>query len=409
MKFEKLHQLKKGKHAITAACLALGVTMLTTAVYASYDDANGYKNYKEAVKQLVFDERNVTADMHLKLEIDGEEVMSGSSLIAVDKNNYHEIEKSAILGEEDYNRDWRRVEKNGKLYIIDDTDKTYEVEDIGLIDYERQGLFNVGVDRNDPTTKKIIRFVELLGDAFVGDIKNNVVLESKEDGVRNYTVSASEVQIPELINAGVAVAFGTLNGSYSDYVTTRYVDYDATRKNYYKQRTGKDLPDNFYDSDDYDAIQEVLDELYDKEDEMRAGKEHGVIVVYKDASMQYYANMQDAMDDPKNEGAFHSDDFLSKYVGGDAWIKSGTNNFSIDEDGRLLRSEGNVVIISEDMDGRQHEIKIIVKTEFRDYETTRIDIPDLKDYKEQEEDKVTYEEPDVDDVVLTKEEAKLED
>ncbi|MGP1570437.1 MAG: hypothetical protein ACTTH0_05900, partial [Eubacteriales bacterium] len=241
---------------------------------------------------------------------------------------------------------------------------------------------------SDPSAEKAVRFFELAFDAFVGDIKNNVVLESKEDGIRNYTVSASEVQIPEVINAGVAL-FGTYGifGRNTDYVVTRYEDYDAAKRAYYKQKTGNDLPLDYYDSEKSEEIEKVLEGFYDLEMPYE-NKNGGVLVVYKDASTKYYSSFAKAMDDPANVNIFNPDDYISRFMGQDAWIKSGTNDFSIDEKGRLVSSDFTIVFATRDTEGVEHEIKVVLNAKFSDYGTTQIEMPDLEGYtkiKETEE------------------------
>ena len=44
---KKIH-FKQKRHFVTAVCLLVGMMVLTTSVYANYDNANGYSNYKSA-------------------------------------------------------------------------------------------------------------------------------------------------------------------------------------------------------------------------------------------------------------------------------------------------------------------------------------------------------------------------
>lgn len=387
MKFEKIRQIKKGKHAITAGCLALGVVMLTSSVYASLDDANGYQNYKEAVKKLAFYTDNATTEVKATAIIDGEEFANSSTIFAVDgENRYEKITDDGLQSNQNGYGNLTIVE-GSKKYNINLEDKTYSIYDKS--DYKRGGILGTGFDTEDPTQKKMIRFAELLGDAFVGDMKNNVVLESKKDGIKKYTVRLSEVQIPEVINAGVAVAFSAMGDTYhGDYVDTRYIDYDKTRQNFYKEKTGKTLPENYYQRDDVDDIDAVLDELYAKEDAAKKDHKGGILIVREDASMEYYSSIKKALADPANDKAFNSNDRLRKYVGGDAWIKSGTNDFEIDDNGNLVSSKGKVVIICKDKNGAEHEIVIKVNMKITDYGTTKLELPDLTKFKDYSDEKM---------------------
>ena len=408
MKFEKLHELKKGKHAVTGLCMALGLTLLTSAVYASYDDANGYQNYKESIKRLAFKENNFTAQISAKIYADGQEVAGANANVKADGANSHSKNSSSskIDAKDDTSSDEMYIVKNGKAYNIDNKYKTYYVTEA---DYEQDyNIFGLPNLEEDPTANRLVRFLELSADAFIGDIKNNFVLESKKDGIKNYTVSASEVQIPEVINAGVSLV-GGLGSNYdsgTEYLTTRYEDYDEAMKAYYKAQTGKDLPDDYYDNEE---IEKVLDGFYELEDKY-SDKKSGALVVYKDASTKYYKTLAEAMEDPANQGVFNTEDYLAGFLGKDAWIKSGKNDFSIDEKGRLLTSDITVVFGTEDASGNKHEIKVVVNLKIKDYGTTKVELPNLDGYTKNDGEPILYEADEVKEDKVSEESAnKLDD
>ena len=58
----KKFQFKQKRHMITAVCMLVGLMVLTTSVYANYDNASGYSNYKSALKNLLLETDNVTLD-----------------------------------------------------------------------------------------------------------------------------------------------------------------------------------------------------------------------------------------------------------------------------------------------------------------------------------------------------------
>ena len=68
----KKFQFKQKRHFVTAVCLLVGLMVLTTSVYANYDNANGYSNYKSAVKNLLLSTDNVTIDGEFGFYLDGE-------------------------------------------------------------------------------------------------------------------------------------------------------------------------------------------------------------------------------------------------------------------------------------------------------------------------------------------------
>ena len=72
-----MKKILKGKYAKSISCLGLGVVILSAAVFANYDNANGYTDYKNALKQIPFEE-NVSVDLTASLLYDGEEMASAT-------------------------------------------------------------------------------------------------------------------------------------------------------------------------------------------------------------------------------------------------------------------------------------------------------------------------------------------
>ncbi|MEG2380853.1 MAG: hypothetical protein RSB38_04080, partial [Oscillospiraceae bacterium] len=77
--------MKKNKYFKPVACLVLGVTMLSVAVFANYDNANGYTAYKNALKQIPFEE-NFTGKINVKMAVDNQEIVNIGSTMKFDKN-----------------------------------------------------------------------------------------------------------------------------------------------------------------------------------------------------------------------------------------------------------------------------------------------------------------------------------
>lgn len=65
------------------------------------------------------------------------------------------------------------------------------------------------------TVDKIVRFVELIGDTVVGDLKNNIVYVSGDDNSSTYEISLDAMQIPEFVNAGMSAMFSSMK-QYAD-------------------------------------------------------------------------------------------------------------------------------------------------------------------------------------------------
>jgi len=106
---KRMQTMKRSKHFTTLVCLLVGMLVLTSAVYANYDSANGYSSYKNALKYLAFEADNVTADVELRMDIDGEEYAAAGVMYQIDG------EKSA-----NYNWDWTSGDERWERWYYDD-------------------------------------------------------------------------------------------------------------------------------------------------------------------------------------------------------------------------------------------------------------------------------------------------
>lgn len=210
--------MKHRKHFITLVCLVVGMLVLTTAVYANYDDAQGYTNYKNALKHLAFKADNFTADYDAKIMIDNDAVntFSGNFKCADGDRSHFEKSKDTFDGEEYISEYY--------TYTYGDTYYSYHPK---TNKYYKGEIYNEGnatlMGTDDATTKKAVRFAELLTDTLVGDLKNNVILESSKDGIKEYSIQVSGNQIPEIVNAGLSLAFTASNSEdYENEVTSKF-------------------------------------------------------------------------------------------------------------------------------------------------------------------------------------------
>lgn len=217
--------MRRRKHFITLVCLVVGMLVLTTAVYANYDDAKGYTNYKNALKRLAFEEKNFTAEYDSKITIDGKEVMMAeANYKCADGNNSQYSKTQDLLAGNENNKgnvyeNYTYVNGKNAYYYYVDTNEYYQ----GEVSKNSGTL----IPLDDATSKKAVRFAELLADTIVGDLKNNVVLESSKDGMKHYSIQVSGNQIPEIVNAGLSLMFTAGNsadntGSYENELTSKF-------------------------------------------------------------------------------------------------------------------------------------------------------------------------------------------
>lgn len=212
------------KRMTTAVGMAVGVTLLTGAAFASYNTSNGYEIGKTAIKGLMQNE-NYTAEVKAALLIDGENINTTTFKELYDRNGdvkLNRTDKSETIEAYQYYMGAAQYEE----YVQDDNRiETYHLNDgsehsniyKGYSAYQNLGAFDMlGVDSSDEDKEvqgKIIRFAELVTDTFVGDLKNNIVYVSGDDSSSTYELSLDTMQIPEVVNAGLSAMFSTVEAS----------------------------------------------------------------------------------------------------------------------------------------------------------------------------------------------------
>lgn len=212
-------KMKKTNKKITMAIgMVLGVTVLTGAALASYSTSNGYVVGKNALKGLVKNE-NYTSTLNMTMSIDGNEIANSSVSELYDRNGDVKLNKTEYLT----SNDSYIGETEYKVYVQDGqrvvSYKPVEEEPYSYVDtseylFGSTGMFDQLGDtssNDEKTQEKIIRFAELIGDTFIGDLKNNFVYVSGDDNGATYEINLDAIQIPEVVNAGLSVMFSSMN------------------------------------------------------------------------------------------------------------------------------------------------------------------------------------------------------
>lgn len=216
----------KNKYFKTALCLGVGVITLTAAVFANYDNANGYSVCKNAAKSMLY-ETNYTMHTKLDIKIDGEslskydavyQTAGGQNPMRYISNTYYERSTPSddfkTSKYESYRQDNCDIsintDSNGmqssyvyEMYNSDDT-QSYDSDDGSLI------------GNRSEMTEKVINFAELACDALVGDLKNSIILVDSKDDKNTYNISLSENQMPELISSGISLLIGSTKQSLAE-------------------------------------------------------------------------------------------------------------------------------------------------------------------------------------------------
>ena len=214
---------KPNKRLKAVISLGVGVVLLTGAVFANYDSASGYTTCKDSLKKILYAD-NLSVDITAKATVDG------SDLYNLYKTNKFNLggnpsyrsetttEDNSVNGGESYwhlsqHQDNLGIEKyqNGNPYIYK-TDPEYYGNEKNL------GEQIFGTD--DISTSKFIGFAESIGDVLVGDLKNNLVPVSNEDGVRTYSMTLSRDQMPSYVNSGISLMSSLIQKSYNENLDT---------------------------------------------------------------------------------------------------------------------------------------------------------------------------------------------
>ena len=207
----------KNKKITMAIGMAVGVTMLAGAAFAGYNTSNGYEVGKTAMKGLLNNE-NYTANTEFKMSIDGAEFEKSTMTELYDRNGDVSMNRTETSTSDasyvDIGREYKAYFQDGSYistYYSDGEAHTsiYKGDtNMGIGAFDELNEMN---DGDKETASKVVRFVELACDTFVGDLKNNVVYVSGDDDSATYEISLDAIQIPELVNAGLSAMFSSMN------------------------------------------------------------------------------------------------------------------------------------------------------------------------------------------------------
>lgn len=367
---KKQFMVKHRKHFITLTCLVAGMLVLTTAVYANYDDAGGYTNYKNAVKNLAFDADNFTADANMTFTMDGEKVTTSEFTYKCNNgdNSQYTLTNDSLSGEDNKTEFY--------TYVNGDKKYSYYPENNSYYENPAGDKNNTLIPMDDATSKKAVRFAELMADAFVGDLKNNVVLVSDEDGVKTYSIHVEKNQIPEIVNAGLSLMFTANNNSERSNSYVTYEDYEKTFGDYYKEKTGDDYKSvNYADMSESDS--EALNKVYSSFDEkyqavLKDKGNNGIVVVLKNGDYKYFDTYRDYMD-----SKYASPEVRTMTMfGDDPYVDDVTMTVTLDKQGRLVADNLEASLVGKDKDGEKHVATMKVNSKVYDYDKTTVDVFD---------------------------------
>jgi len=194
---------------VRVICLIVAAVMLSGAVTAAAIMGSPYDILKKAALDAIVSTRNATVEGTLILTIDGvQQNVNKSHIIRGDKGYlaYYYDENGEISGFW-YNTDGLSV---NSPWIMDDGKEWYSASISQKNDvygynhgYRYYSILGMGASVDDRDSAQM-RFMELLIDLVVGDLKNNVTMTS-ENGTRSIRCAFTGSQVPEIVKAAIDI------------------------------------------------------------------------------------------------------------------------------------------------------------------------------------------------------------
>jgi len=331
--------MKKKRYLKTFVCLILGAVLLSGSAFANYENASGYTKLKNGMLNMMTVE-NFSADAKFTLNYNGNELTSQQVAYQYDRSG-STSEYTKSFGSDGSGETWIQDGFNISHFSNDIYSYTvYNAYSKGFND-----SYLTGTEEERSMTDKTVNFAELLCDTLVGDLKNNFVLVSAENGISTYQINLSKEQIPELIQSGLSLIFGRY--SYSNY---GYICYEN--------------PDNENMTDEGELSRyEKAFEVYQEHDSQ------GVVYVREDGTIEYYATESEYFQATGNVSSLNS---LYSVFDSDPSISGVSCTVTLDSEGRLSYLKATGSLTGKDADGNEQNMTLDLELSIYDYGTTSI-------------------------------------
>ena len=212
----------KNSIKIRIICLIVALVVLSGAVVYAAFTGSPYETLKTAILDAAV-YRNVTVEGSFSMSVNG--IISDEERLCYSIGDNSHITYS--FNDEGNISGWKfstnGLDINPTSIIIDNTQWYFAYVQPHRNNDSWNNVAGLSILSPEDRNSSQIRFVELLTDAIVGDLKNNVTM-SISNGVRTIRGTLTESQIPELINVGLTALIEQ----------SRYYDYydDYTREDF---------------------------------------------------------------------------------------------------------------------------------------------------------------------------------
>lgn len=187
-------KLKKKTAMITS--LTVGIVMLTTTVFAEVASKSAYGQAKDTLKYTAegfsSEYSNYTIDLSMVVKDNGKITMSDSSLNKYDRTKSAKESVSTITKGNNKAKEYFYRDKNFMISNDPENNIYYET---------KLSSEDSGYKLDNPFKEKRASDIEKIGDALVGNLKDNVIVTNKHDGSKEFSGIVSETQIPTIVNA----------------------------------------------------------------------------------------------------------------------------------------------------------------------------------------------------------------
>lgn len=328
--------MKQKRYFKTIVCLILGAVLLTGSALANYENASGYTKLKNGILNMLTVE-NFSAEVNYSLNINGAVLDSQQAEYKYDRNgSTSEYTKNlnSDYSSEYWIQDGFGISKHSDSYSV------YPAYSKGFNDD-----YLSGTKEDNDMADKMVSFAELLCDTLVGDLKNNFVLVSTENGLSTYQIDLGKEQIPELIQLGLNLMFS----SYSSGGYTTYEEYDDSKTD------------------------EEWEALYEETDGVLAEHDYeGVVYVRKDGTIEYFATEGEFYQATGNVDATDLNSLYSLFYS-DPSISGASCTATLDSEGRLSYIKASGILSGKDKNGNEQSATLDFEFNFHDYGTTSIE------------------------------------
>ncbi|MCL1819979.1 MAG: hypothetical protein FWG36_04900 [Oscillospiraceae bacterium] len=360
--------MKKSK-LIRVSCLAVALVILTAALAVAALYGSPYDTLKNSIFDTLI-RKDMTVEMTSTIHVNGVLLSDNYSKNTIGSDSSVEI--NGRPGEDDYRFSYSsRVLSINRGYKDKDGPQWYTAYiSPGAGEYyghSNAGLFGLSAeDRNSAQ----FRFYELLLDALVGDLKNNVTMSS-ENGIRKISGSLTDNQLPALAKAGIDLMIEQRSGyHYSENL----ISFDGKTRVYESKRIDSN------GMADVTRTRQTLTRIANESDYWRDGKFYGtwydpntgidyiiedeevIMTDYRPATRADYGYVNDSQDPL----SIPLKALKLDYVRGDA---------EVDNNGNLLSIDVNAAVTTTNIFDEVNSVDIRFNATFADIGTSEVLCP----------------------------------